>query len=905
MPSPDPYGSRTQDDLGQSGVHSSPVPSRPPKPIVQAMKAHDLQTSRTSTPQGLRARTPAAGSNAATPSHSRVTPSRGRGSFMDDEDTGTTDSFNSNASWNDRNSKAKRSIRYAALREDLQDLDFLHRNPYDPHFSATIVENLKRQFRGKTQGLSDDSRLSLRKLGLIVPDGLLGKNPNELRVDDVEEVESIDVPPVEVEAQIFLQQVWDEVYLSASRKVTCEDGFLGPCAQGIFHITFWFVFCAFFQVTKLGIFEDLMPKMGHYMRSLSLAELGKSHPKDATHAHRRFFLDHFHFLIAQGVIHAFFHMFRGSSHLFTENWGVRVFLLVGTLLTGSYATVQHIQETCAKLLPNIIREYHRRFREMDIAQEEAEMAKTAQQPAAVSLLPPPGFIPSTEEKEDASEGRVQTGPYAVSKEGAPMGEYPVVINYGKYDRDFNIFNTPIHNVATAHKANKKRQAKVAYRYNDVVEQPKQEPAVQKLRRQSTPPPATTADMFLNQNTRPWQPKEEGAVQEDLYSPRLHPMAIQMCMPLDQSRCTSRQSQSRSSSRSGLLSRSQSRASSPMPQQFRDGSSVSSGASSTSSKHLRKASPVTQSLPTLSDPILKTGARGRSPKSGLNASLAFFDDMDATVRVLEQSTADSNLLLASDGNLFDLTAISPKDVTLNASHGSRSSTPWGFAVDNSGEENPFEDTFGTPRSPEVVVKEIHGAKRSVYTMSPLMASVITRPVEFKQYDRHHRCTYDSLAETDAMENHRVLRAKSDAYMKHYAEEQTDLLRGHLEDRSKTHLETVQLSKHEEKCLQDKHVQSLTCAKILDDLHASKRLTSSQFMLQRQRLTQATNNFFKGTMVAENAKETATLVARRFTRLDKRLERSRAQERASAKKMQHIQAHGHSHGHTPNRLVLSVD
>ena len=197
----------------------------------------------------------------------------------------------------------------------------------------------------------------------------------------------------------------------------------------------------------------------------------------------------------------------------------------------------------------------------------------------------------------------------------------------------------------------------------------------------------------------------------------------------------------------------------------------------------------------------------------------------------------------------------------------------------------------------------------------------------------------------MEPHRLLRAKSDAYMKHYAEEQTNLLRGHLEDRSKTHLETVQLSKHEEKCLQasrpltfvalstepllnllrwtqqhtqahahgkpktaecdtnqqlhclalcchptslamlplqcvwrschqlppmvaklasaplplhpnnpnypyhpqDKHAQALTCAKILDDLHASKQLTSSQFMLQRQRLTQAANNFFKGTMV----------------------------------------------------------
>ena len=518
MPSPDACGTRAQDDLGQSGVHSSPAPARPPKPKVPAMKGHDLQASMFSTPLGARAHTPAAGSSAATPSQGRAAAPghlfRGTGSFMDDEDTGAMDSLGSSMPWNSRNSKAKRSIRYTALRTDLEDLDFLHRNPYDPHFTATITETLKRQFRGKTQDLSEDSRMSLRKLGLTVPDGLLGKNPSELRVDDVQ-LNSMDDTPLQVDAKFFLGQVWDEAYLSASRKVTCQDGFTGSCAQGIFHTTFWFVFCSFFQVSKLSDFEDFMPTMGHYMRSLSLAELGKSNPKDATHAHRRFFLDHFHFLIAQGLIHAFFHLFRGSSHLFTENWGVRVFLLVGTLLTGSYATVQHIQETCAKLLPNIIREYHRRFRDIDVAQGETEMAKHAQPAAAVSLLRPPGSSPSTDGQEGeqiASEGRVQTGPYAVSNEGAPMGEYPVVINYGKYDRDFNIFNTPIHNVATAHKANKKKQAQGTYRYDDVVEQPKTQPAVQKLRH-STPPPTSTADMFLNQNTRPWQPKEEGTVQE--------------------------------------------------------------------------------------------------------------------------------------------------------------------------------------------------------------------------------------------------------------------------------------------------------------------------------------------------------------------------------------------------------
>eukprot|EP00996_Jenningsia_fusiforme_P000816 NODE_173_length_2921_cov_36.030641_g157_i0.p1 GENE.NODE_173_length_2921_cov_36.030641_g157_i0~~NODE_173_length_2921_cov_36.030641_g157_i0.p1 ORF type:complete len:588 (+),score=120.24 NODE_173_length_2921_cov_36.030641_g157_i0:1001-2764(+) len=564
----------------------------------------------------------------------------------------------------------------------------------------------------------------------------------------------------------------------------------------------------------------------------------------------RYLFDNYHYLISEAVVQGFVRLFPGSFKLFTENWCTRVYLLAGSLLTGVYYTAPHIHRMRKLLFP--------------AATELARKTEVAMSPDSTSR--------KTKEDDKGEKNRTERSSYGVSKTGQPMGRFPVAKNYAKYDREFNIFNSPILEIKMAQAVNRKNQEKkisMAVKYDFENLNPS-DSFFENLRRREeqnegesgATPIGTTLETFLCYAGRRGQSELSSgmdAMSNDFaqdapmlsfaqesrkiqLSPRLDPYAVELC----------------------LAHRLKSRVPSTLPP-VRDPRLDPSGSTLDAKTPFPSRKAISEGQLQVGDP---------SPATSM---ATFLTETGAPVE-------DASTLLSRKPSLRSRGGLS----TAGKSTVSQTSTFCGRG-----------GIANRDRPAESIMQDLVKAKRSVYEMSPVVRALAAPPLEHHRVERTHGNTYSNPQEETVSREFKLLRMKADEYERQHGEEQSDILRSYIEDRSKGNLELLQLKSKEESCLESKNTRQLMCNKILEGYYAT-RAAPSQFVLQRQQL--AGTHFLKGTLLAENASEQASIVERRFRQVERRIEKTRDAKRTNARRVGRANLVSESQTQT---LQLSID
>eukprot|EP01065_Artemidia_motanka_P003395 TRINITY_DN1162_c0_g1_i1.p1 TRINITY_DN1162_c0_g1~~TRINITY_DN1162_c0_g1_i1.p1 ORF type:complete len:996 (+),score=386.25 TRINITY_DN1162_c0_g1_i1:161-3148(+) len=362
-------------------------------------------------------------------------------------------------------------------------------------FRSAVRDATVRHIRGRAQlkELSSDCVSRLRRLGI---------DPFVLVTADLTAVEDVTVADVRfrslaetsitVDTDSTMQQIAEHISLGDEvDRADFAELFLSADVRRFTRVVFWFCFAAFFQKADLPLFDDLLD-------AETPAQLRLFWKTTRCGQARTRFWEVYHYALAHTVCTAHMAAFRGSLKCFTSNWVDRVYVLVSLLLTGVFHSVQH----CAAIRRRLFRAKQvalsvdsnphpaagpekpeggegARKPECDgedVADEPHQRRSGGPPPLAPDgsvlpgargrahfkprevvlthpdpftayeigvYLPRGSMLDGVGVAEAAIESVQRNLPYNLRKERFRFGRFPVDLNLGQYDADFNIFNASI------------------------------------------------------------------------------------------------------------------------------------------------------------------------------------------------------------------------------------------------------------------------------------------------------------------------------------------------------------------------------------------------------------------------------------------------------------------------------
>ena len=318
--------------------------------------------------------------------------------------------------------------------------------------------------------LSEESLRRLRTMGIDATglrcDRLTASAVSEMGVCDVR-VHTVDAFPFDVEIGAHMNAVaahLDNVSPGFSELFLREEvtAFVTP--------VFWFVFVAFFQKQDLPLFTALLSDLNEAQMKFFWSVLSE-YPKKQQQG----FFKLFHIAVAQVVCLAHVHTFKGSEGILQDRWASKVYTLVFHLITG----IDHTPNACRCFRITLFSEPGPTFlgfatdptpasEEPPAAPKEpvrgiAGLRDSLPKPREVQIghsnpaeayeigvYQPRGTTMDGLRAAEASIMLVQKNcPFNLTKERFKFGKFPVDVNPGSFEADFNVFNSDILNYDTA------------------------------------------------------------------------------------------------------------------------------------------------------------------------------------------------------------------------------------------------------------------------------------------------------------------------------------------------------------------------------------------------------------------------------------------------------------------------
>ena len=348
--------------------------------------------------------------------------------------------------------------------------------PIDLQYKSVTRDSMVRFMRSTGASLSDLSKNSIQSLAAMGIDiSLLDRNDltavTDVTVFDVR-IRDLDSPPITVPIKTTMERI--ALHLDKTR-LGFKERFLTPVMERYCQVVFWFCFAAFFQKADLPLFSTALTTETRNQLQLIWSMMRKSKS-----SHRPFY-EILHVAVSHVVCLVHLQCFKGSGSILSQLWADRVSVLVYYLMTG----VVHTEQTCraisqmifsksadlrfpsAQAGQNNVNGEREEGQQEQLKMEIADIEGRTRPQREVQLgtpcpwqayefgvyLPRGSMLDGTRCIETAMQVMQRSCTFNLHKERFRFGKFPVDINPGQFEADFNVFNSEIleYEYAMAHR----------------------------------------------------------------------------------------------------------------------------------------------------------------------------------------------------------------------------------------------------------------------------------------------------------------------------------------------------------------------------------------------------------------------------------------------------------------------
>ena len=458
--------------------------------------------------------------------------------------------------------KSAEAVRLQRLKAELRMNESMA--PPDHQYKVATRDMMVRVLRNVAPGdLSSDSIRRLQNIGidssLLEQANLAAAAVSEITVRDVR-LTGVSSYPLQVDFMRFMAPVAEVLEATAQGFAAL---FLRDEVLGCITTAFWFAFAAFFQKSDVPLFCEELDRMNDiHLRMFWEITSRRSRTKQG-HA----FYKVYHIAVAHVVCMAHIAHFKGSDKVLKKPWADRVYMLIFQLTTG----MVHTEDSCAAFRDTYFPESLAKTALFPAPHSPRNARSTPPRPTSTQprnrevmlghpsateayeigvYLPHGGLVDGVRAADNSIALMQRNCVFNLRRERFKFGRFPVDINLGNYEAEYNVFNSGVFDYdaalalrravesseirTTAEERNKEERRRFEVcekKYDDAHPRPAQRASGFTLdTTTSVQPLASKLPTTFQPNTLPTPPDDQEPFSTHItpQSPRFDPFAFEMC-----------------------------------------------------------------------------------------------------------------------------------------------------------------------------------------------------------------------------------------------------------------------------------------------------------------------------------------------------------------------------------------